>query len=80
MTTDLHKVTINDTNSSHNVWWCNRRSEWRWTLIWEDGSLIGSTHMHSGKAPTEGKARDDLANTIMWIEAKWPSEEYFEGA
>ena len=54
-------------------------SEWRWSLVWEDGSSSGGTHMHSGTANAEVDAFRDLAKTIMWIEAKWPSEEYFEG-
>ena len=48
-------------------------------LVWEDGGPYG-THMHSGTAPTKVKARADIVNTIIWIEDKWPTLEYFEGA
>ena len=73
------KVTISDSNSFTNVWWCNRQNEWHWSLIWEDGCAYG-THMHSGIAATKGQARADLVRTIEWIEEKWPTLEYFEGA
>lgn len=87
MTTDLtpnmyrwpSKVRIDDRNSFSNVWWCVARQEWHWSLIWEDGCAYGS-HMHSGAAPTEAHARADLVKTIEWIEEKWPTLEYFEGA
>jgi hypothetical protein len=36
--------------------------------------------MHSGIAPDQDKARADIAATILWIEDKWPTEEYFQGA
>ena len=45
----------------------------------EDGSKHG-THMHSGTAPDQDKARADITATILWIEDKWPTEEYFQGA
>jgi len=79
MTDFPKKVTISDKNSVQNVWFCKRNQEWRWTLIWEDGSNKGGTHMHSGMAPTETKAREDISITILWVESKWPSEEYFNG-
>jgi hypothetical protein len=78
MSDSLKKVTISDENSVQNVWYCERKEEWRWTLIWDDGGKFG-THMHSGMAPSETKAREDIAITILWIESKWPSAEYFDG-
>jgi hypothetical protein len=79
MTNYFSKVVISDRNSVQNVWFCDRQQEWRWCLIWEDGSPHG-THMHSGIAPDQDKARADIAATILWIEDKWPTEEYFQGA
>ena len=79
MTDSLKKVIISDRNSVQNVWFCDRQQEWRWCLIWEDGSKHG-THMHSGTAPDQDKARADITATIDWIEEKWPTEEYFQGA
>jgi len=79
MTEKLRKVIVNDKNSVSNVWFCERQQEWRWCLIWEDGSKHG-THMHSGIAPDQNKATTDIATTVSWIEEKWPTEEYFEGA
>ena len=79
MTDSLKKVIISGRNSVQNVWFCDRQQEWRWCLIWEDGSKHG-THMHSGTAPDQDKARADITATILWIEDKWPSEEYFQGA
>ena len=75
----LKKITISDRNSVQNVWFCDSQQEWRWCLIWEDGGPYGS-HMHSGTAPTKVEARADIVNTIIWIEDKWPTLEYFEGA
>ena len=72
-------VTIDSRNSNADLWWCERRQEYHWTLVWEDGGPYG-THMHSGIAPTREKARADVVRTILWIEDKWPSWEYFEGA
>jgi len=80
MTDSLKKVIISDRNSVQNVWFCDRQQEWRWCLIWEDGSKVGGTHMHSGTGPDESRVRADIATTISWIEAKWPTEEYFQGA
>ena len=79
MTSYFSKVIINGRNSVQNVWFCDRQQEWRWCLIWEDGSLHG-THMHSGIAPDQDKARADIAAKILWIEDKWPTEEYFQDA
>jgi len=79
MTDFLKKIIISDRNSVQNVWFCDRQQEWRWCLIWEDGSKHG-THMHSGSSSIEADVYRDLEKTIMWIEMKWPSEEYFEGA
>jgi hypothetical protein len=36
--------------------------------------------MHNGIAPTKMKARADIVKTITWIEDKWPTLEYFQGA
>jgi hypothetical protein len=36
--------------------------------------------MHNGTAPTKEKARADIVKTMMFIEEKWPTLEYFEGA
>ena len=79
MTDGLRRIKIDSTNSHHHVWFCEKMGEWRWSLVWEDGSPSGGTHMHSGIASAEVDAYRDLAKTIMWIESKWPSEEYFEG-
>ena len=70
-------VRIDSRNASADVWWCERKQEYHWTLVWEDGGPYG-THMHSGTAPTRQKARADVVKTILWIEDKWPSWEYFE--
>jgi hypothetical protein len=45
--------------------------------VWEDGSPYG-THMHNGTAYTKEKARADIVQTIIYIEDKWPTLEYFE--
>jgi hypothetical protein len=79
MSEHLPRVILNSENSVQNVWFCERQQEWRWCLIWEDGSKHG-THMHSGTALDQDKARADIAATILWIEDKWPTEEYFQGA
>jgi hypothetical protein len=80
MTDFLQKVVISDKNSVQNVWFCEGQQEWRWSLVWDDGSSQGSMHMHSGMAATKENAFYDLSVTIAWIEAKWPTEEYFQGA
>lgn len=76
----LTTVRLDDSNCCHNVWYCERQQEWRWSLVWEDGSPSFGTHMHSGSAPTQDKARADIVATMLWVEDKWPSEEYFTGA
>ena len=76
----LQKVIISDKNSVQNVWFCEKMGEWRWSLVWDDGSSSGNMHMHSGAASVEADVYRDLEKTIMWIEAKWPTEEYFQGA
>ena len=73
-------VRIDKNNANADVWWCTGKGEWHWMLVWEDGSGPYSTHMHSGTAPTKLKARADIVKTIIWIEDKWPTFEYFEGA
>jgi hypothetical protein len=70
---------LDSRNTSAQVWWCEGKQEWHWCLIWEDGGPYG-THMHNGTAPTKEKARADIVKTMMFIEEKWPTLEYFEGA
>lgn len=70
-------VTIDSRNASADLWWSEGKQEYHWTLVWEDGGSYG-THMHSGTAPTREKARADIVKTILWIEDKWPTPEYFE--
>jgi hypothetical protein len=72
-------VRIDSRNASADLWWCEGKQEYHWCLVWESGGPYG-THMHSGTAPTRYKARADVVRTILWIEDKWPTWEYFEGA
>ena len=76
----MSTVRIDSRNANADLWWCERKQEYHWTLVWEDGSGPYSTHMHSGTAPTREKARADVVKTIIWIEDFWPREEYFNGA
>jgi hypothetical protein len=75
----MSTVRIDSRNANADVWWCEGKKEWHWCLVWEDGSAYG-THMHNGIAATREKARADIVKTIIWIEDKWPTLEYFEGA
>jgi hypothetical protein len=75
----MSTVRIDERNAITQVWWCEGKQEWHWSLVWEDGGPWG-THMHNGIAPTSTQARADIAKTIIWIEDKWPTPEYFEGA
>ncbi len=75
----MSTVRIDERNAIAQVWWCEGKQEWHWSLVWEDGGPWG-THMHNGIAPTSTQARADIAKTILWIEDKWPTLEYFEGA
>mgnify|MGYP003343593148 FL=1 len=70
-------VRLDEKNTSAQVWWCERKSEWHWCLIWEDGGPWG-THMHNGIAPTKEKARADIVRTMIWVEDLWPRLEYFD--
>lgn len=72
-------VRLDERNTSAQVWWCEGKQEWHWSLVWEDGSGPYSTHMHNGTAPTKIKARADIVRTILWVEDKWPTWEYFDG-
>ena len=63
---------------SADMWWCKGKQEWHWCLVWEDGGPYG-THMHNGIAQTKEQARADIVKTIIWIEDKWPTLEYFDG-
>ena len=73
----MSTVRIDSRNANADLWWCERKQEYHWTLVWEDGSSYG-THMHSGTAPTREKARADVVRTILYIEDLWPTLEYFE--
>ena len=73
----MSTVRIDERNAITRVWWCEGKQEWHWSLVWEDGGPWG-THMHNGIAPTSAQARADIAKTILWIEDKWPTLEYFE--
>ena len=73
-------VKLDSRNTSAQVWWCSKKEEWHWCLVWEDGSPSYGTHMHNGIASTKERARADITKTIIWIEDKWPTPEYFEGA
>jgi len=75
----MSTVRIDEHNADAQLWWCESKQEWHWCLIWEDGGPWG-THMHNGIAETRFKARADIVKTILWIEDKWPTYEYFEGA
>jgi hypothetical protein len=72
-------VHLDGRNCSAEVWWCAGKQVWHWFLVWEDGGPYG-THMHSGTAPTKTHARADIVKTMIWVEDKWPTLEYFEGA
>jgi hypothetical protein len=72
-------VHLDSRNASAEVWWCEGKQEWHWSLVWEDGGSYG-THMHTGTALFKTKARADIVKTMIWIEDKWPTLEYFEGA
>ena len=72
-------IRLDRRNTSAQVWWSDRKQEWHWMLVWEDGGPWG-THMHTGIAPTKGKARADIVKTMIWIEDTWPTIAYFEGA
>jgi hypothetical protein len=70
-------VRLDERNTNNQVWWCERRQEYHWQLIWEDGGPYG-THIASGAAPTREKARADVVRTMIFIEDVWPRVEYFE--
>ena len=70
-------VRLDERNTSAQVWWCSKREEWHWMLVWEDGGPYG-THVHSGSAPTKTKARADIVKAMIWTEDTWPRLEYFE--
>jgi hypothetical protein len=70
-------VRVNERNSSAQLWWCESKQEWHWMLVWEDGTSYG-THMHNGIADTKELARADNVKTILWVQDKCPSLEYFE--
>ena len=73
----MSTVRIDSKNASADVWWCEGKQEWHWSLVWEDGGPYG-THMHNGIAETKLKARADMVRTIIWTEDTFPREEYFE--
>jgi hypothetical protein len=73
----MSTVRIDSSNANADVWWCEGKQEYHWCLVWEDGSPYG-THMHNGTALTKEKARADIVQTIIYIEDKWPTLEYFE--
>lgn len=73
----INTVQIGKHNANADVWWCDRKQEWHWCLVWEDGSPYG-THMHNGIADTKLKARADIVRTIIYIEDLWPRLEYFD--
>jgi hypothetical protein len=70
-------VRIDERNADAQLWWCESKQEWHWMLVWEDGTSYG-THMHNGIADSKERARADIVKTILWVEDKWPSLEYFE--
>jgi hypothetical protein len=70
-------VYLDSKNCSAEVWWCEGKQEYHWSLVWEDGGPYG-THMHNGIAPTRLKARADIVRTMIYIEDLWPRHEYFE--
>jgi len=71
-------VRIDSENANADVWWCSRKEEWHWCLVWESGGPYG-THLASGIAPTKYKARADIVKHIIWAEDWWPRPEYFDG-
>ena len=73
----LTVIKLDERNTSAQVWWCTKREEWHWMLVWEDGGPYG-THVHSGSAPTKVKARADMVKAMIWTEDTWPRLEYFE--
>jgi hypothetical protein len=73
-------VLIDKHNANADLWWCERKQEYHWCLVWEDGTGPYGTHMHNGIAPTRMKARADIVRTIIWIEDMWPKHEYFDFA
>ena len=72
-------IKLDENNASAQVWWCEGKQEWHWMLVWEDGGPYG-THMHTGMAQSKEAARADIVATMIWVEDKWPTPAYFEGA
>jgi hypothetical protein len=73
----MSTVRIDSRNASAQVWFCTKKEEWHWSLVWEDGGPYG-THMHNGIASTRLKARADMVKAIIFTEDTWPRYEYFE--
>jgi len=74
----MSTVHIDKHNANADVWFCERKQEYQWMLVWEDGTSWG-THIHGGSAPTKTQARANVVKTILWIEDHWPHHTYFDG-
>jgi len=72
------RIFLDSSNCDARLWYSEKKDAWHWTQVWEDGCPWG-THMHHGIAPSKEKARADIVATMVWIEDKWPSPEYFQG-
>lgn len=69
-------VVLNRENSQVNLWYSENAKRWHWTILFEPA--VRSEFHFNGHAPEESVARQDIVNTLAFIERTYPSQEFFD--
>lgn len=69
-------INLSKENSTTNLWYSENAKKWHWTIYFEPGS---HQEFHfTGNSLLEKNARQDILNTMTFIERTYPSQEFFD--
>ena len=69
-------INLSKENSTANLWYSENAKKWHWTILFEP---VSHSDFHfNGNAPDELTARQDIINTLIFIERTYPSQEFFD--
>jgi hypothetical protein len=68
--------TLSKKNCVANLWYSEFAEMWHWTIYFNPAS---HQEFHfNGNAPEEGAAKQDIVNTLAFIEQTYPTQEFFD--
>ena len=68
--------TLSKENCVANLWYSEFAEMWHWTIYFNPAS---HQEFHfNGNAPKEDAAKQDIVNTLAFIEQTYPTQEFFD--